>query len=844
MQFLTLQQNNMRTFFIDPSAGNDANNGLSFANRKKTISSVSGSLTAGDDVRIIANTEPINIGSCTWNQYGTITLPAGETAGLYNDGAWASPGTGVTISVPSTTIRREGANSALFTVANTYTGITKIASVSGLSASDLSAYSKINLWFQNSVGTTYANLSAFSLLLCSDSNGNVPVYSLSFPASIAPPASTWVPIVLDNVAPFSLATNINSITLSANRQIHTAATGVYIDNVFASKNIRLDGLISKNSTTNVDVVKPEFWWSPRSVTGNVLSVEQSPSIQNYAAAGGASRGYVGTTEVASGYVLYPFIQAATSSTATVVLNNMSIRIGTEALPITIGGGWDRDAMTQQISGVTWMGTTHNSQIFISQNDSRNIAYNNLGINRCQLSFRIIGTNATATSGATLKNVHVTGSRTLGFSFLGASSNYILSCCSGIQCGFTIASDAPLSIVSVLNLSAINVATVNSAGNGIITSQSHNNYFKDVIAVNNTESGILHQSNFCLFENVSCIRNEAEGMYLGSSGTVAAKNQIYNAYILNNGIASGATSNSGITIDIGATGNKFYNTQVLYNSGGSGAVSGGIAYTGSGGYDTLFYGLTTLGNRANGILTAFKFVQTTTTLQGDTFVYNWKSNETNKVTGWLGNNGTRLFSTNDQSNSNSHFMYTDNGSIEGTATSARSPGIGWIMNIGNATGTGTYFRGEQYPLTHNIKSVLCTANTPMTASLWVRRTNDTVTGKFVMRGYQIGGVDNDIKTYTTSASLTDWERLSIAFTPTQTGFVEFEMQTFATNYYATTAPTGILIWDDFNVTPATTVAATSGDYAFTAQGVVVSTPVSASSSSTPVVVPSEKSFVFC
>jgi hypothetical protein len=838
MQFLTLQQNNMRTFFIDPVDGNDANNGLSFANRKRTISSVSGSLTAGDNVRIIANTAPINIGSCTWNQYGTITLPAGETAGLYNDGAWASPGTGVTISAPSTTIRKEGVNSALLTVANTYTGTTKIASVSGLSATDLSAYSKINLWFQNSVGTTYANLSAFSLLLCSDSNGNVPVYSLPFPASIAPPVNTWVPIVIDNVAPFSLATNINSITLSANRQIHTASTGVYIDNVFASKNIRLDGLISKNSTTNVDVVKPEFWWSPRSVTGNVLSVEQSPSIQNYTATGGASRGYVGVTEVAAGYVLYPFIQAATSSSATGVLNNMSIRIGTEALPITIGGGWDRDTMTQQISGVTWMGTSHNIQIFISQNDSRNIAYNNLGINRCQNSIRIIGTNATATSGVTLKNVHVTGSRTQGIYMLTTSNSYILSCCSGIQCGFTTASDAPFSIANVLNLSAINIATANSAGNGIITSQCHNSYFKDVIAVNNSDSGILHQSNFCLLESISCFNNGAEGIYLGATGTVAANNKIYNAYVLNNGIAAGATSNSGITIDIGATGNKFYNTQVLYNSGGSGAVSGGIAYAGSGGYDTLFYGLTTLGNKANGVLTAFKFSQTTTALQGNTFVYNWTSNETNKATGWLGYNGTRLFSTNDQGNSNSHFMYTDNGSIEGTATSARSPGICWIMNVGNATGTGTYFRGEQYPLTHNIKSVLCTANTPTTASLWVRRTNDTVTGKFVINGLQIGGIDSDINVYTTSASLTDWERLNIAFTPTQTGFVEFEMQTFATNYYATTAPTGILVWDDFDVTPSTAIAATSGDYAFTAQGVVVSTPIVTTATAT------EKSFVFC
>lgn len=838
-----------RTFFVDPENGNDANDGFSFANRKRTINSAVATITAGDEVRVIANTPPVNIGVCTWNRFGTITLPAGETAGLYNDGVWGGAQAGITPSV-STTVRREGANSALLQATTTYTGTTKMASFSGLSANDLSAYSKINLWFYNQLGTTYANLSVFAIILCSDTNGNVPVYTLRFPNSVAPPPAAWVPITIDNGAPLSLATNINSITLSANRQIHTATTNVFIDNVFASKNIRLDGLISKNSTTDVDTLKPELWWGLRSVTGNIVTVDQSPSLNVQTS---PSEGYYGITETVSGYALSPMAQAATTSTTTGVLNSFSTRIGTTAEPIIVGGGWDRDTMTQQISGVSWLRSTHATQYFVSQSNTRNIIYNNIGVTRCEDGFRILGTAVNTTSGVYLNNVHVVGAREFGIYCVTTSSSYALSNCSGIQCGSTDTTDGGIILGGVYNLSAINCVGVNNYGAGIaINTGSFNTYGKNLICANNdvgtstNQAGLTLNSTNCRIENLSCINNDPYGLFVGSANK-ANRNTFVNSYIALNGSTTNANA-GGMTVDLG-TGNTFYNSIVYANSGAAGAtnINGGVILTGQAS-DTFFYNLTTQENKVGteivGIRTTFP---SSLDSVGDVFVKNWYPVDVltnNKVTGWNINDSIYVYSTNESDNANSHFVYTNTGQIEGTTLSARSPGICWQMDMQKfSSTTTTFFRDESTPLVHYIRNALCTANIPTTASLWVRRTNSTISGKFLVRGFQIAGV-SDVAVYTTSASLTDWEKLSIEFTPTETGFIEFEIHAFNSAPGALSAPTGILIWDDFNVTPSTTIAATSGDYGYIAQGVVVSTPISASGGSTPTPTSTEKSFVFC
>ena len=840
-----------RVFYVDPENGNDASAGITFATRRRTINSAVATLTAGDELRIIANLDPVNIGLCTWNSYGTITLPVGETVALYNDGQWRGPGSAFISSLgTSTTQNREGANAAFFTIQPTYTGTTKIASFSGFGPVDLSTYSKINLWF--AVGTTtatYANLSSFSLLLCSDNDGNVPVISLRFPPSNPLSAPVWVPLTLTlNDANFSGATSINSITLSSSRQYHTAAASVFVDNVFASKNVRLDGLISKNSTTNVDTSKPELWWAIRSVTSNVATLDQSPGVADYRDS--PAEGYFGATETVNAYALKPLIQTGTVTTGdTATLNAVAGRTGTTAEPIIIGGGWDRVAMAQQ-SGVSWLAASNNTQTFIEQSTSRDIVYNNLGFSRCGYGLELLGTSVTTTSGIYLNNVHFAAVRRVGFiTSTGNSYALVLSGCSATQCGAaTTLVDGGFLISSFFNVSAINCASVNCYGAGIdYQIFCNNSYGRNIICANNYTGGGTRPGGFnlnatnCKIENLSCINNFSYGLSIGRTNK-STNNTFVNTYVNGNGNTT-VTDAGGLVMHF-ACNNTFYNTLVTFNSGAAGANSpnGGVILT-SQAAETVFYNLSTQNNRVGSTPTSIKTAMAASSNTiGNIYIKNWNYNESTNVVGWNINDSTVVYSTN-QSNSGGHFAYTNNGTIEGTTVSARSPGICWQMNLQRFNNASTTFiRDETYPLVHDIKSILCTANIPMTASLWVRRTDGTVAGKFVARGFQINGIDNDVSVYTTAASLTNWERLSIALNPTETGFIKFEMQAFSSITGSRTSPTGILIWDDFNATPATTVAATSGDFAFIMQGVVVSTPVSASGSS--VATPTETSYMFC
>jgi hypothetical protein len=55
----------MTVYYIDHESGNNANNGQSFANRKKTFDSL-GTLLANDEIRIIASPDPVSVGSGQW----------------------------------------------------------------------------------------------------------------------------------------------------------------------------------------------------------------------------------------------------------------------------------------------------------------------------------------------------------------------------------------------------------------------------------------------------------------------------------------------------------------------------------------------------------------------------------------------------------------------------------------------------------------------------------------------------------------------------------------------------------------------------------------------------------
>src|SRR5437868_3168980 len=65
-----------KIFYVDIDNGSDGSSGLTFALRKKTISSAMSSMNPGDLVKVMASTDPVSTGqNATWTDLSsTVTL--------------------------------------------------------------------------------------------------------------------------------------------------------------------------------------------------------------------------------------------------------------------------------------------------------------------------------------------------------------------------------------------------------------------------------------------------------------------------------------------------------------------------------------------------------------------------------------------------------------------------------------------------------------------------------------------------------------------------------------------------------------------------------------------------
>ncbi len=74
-----------------------------------------------------------------------------------------------------------------------------------------------------------------------------------------------------------------------------------------------------------------------------------------------------------------------------------------------------------------------------------------------------------------------------------------------------------------------------------------------------------------------------------------------------------------------------------------------------------------------------------------------------------------------------------------------------------------------PVILSLAKVACAANSLVTVKAWMYRDNSGLTMRLVCKGGQIAGVDNDVTASVTTTNA--WEEETITFTPTETGVVE-------------------------------------------------------------------------
>lgn len=89
----------MTIWYLDPENGNDANDGTSFANRKKMLYNPSG-FADGDEIRIIKSPDPTSIGNATWEKDSTWIHD--DAYGRNTTGSFAGQASGTPTSVTDT----------------------------------------------------------------------------------------------------------------------------------------------------------------------------------------------------------------------------------------------------------------------------------------------------------------------------------------------------------------------------------------------------------------------------------------------------------------------------------------------------------------------------------------------------------------------------------------------------------------------------------------------------------------------------------------------------------------------------------------------------------------------
>ena len=124
----------------------------------------------------------------------------------------------------------------------------------------------------------------------------------------------------------------------------------------------------------------------------------------------------------------------------------------------------------------------------------------------------------------------------------------------------------------------------------------------------------------------------------------------------------------------------------------------------------------------------------------------------------------VFSQKHDQVADNHKVFMHGGLIS-SATDQRhtASGISWKIQP-----TSTE-RTSAWPVILSLAKVACSANNLVTVKAWMRRDNSGLTMRLVCKGGQIAGVANDVTASVTTTNA--WEELTITFTPTEIGVVE-------------------------------------------------------------------------
>ncbi len=745
----------MATFFLDLEGGNDANDGTTFANRWKTVTSgATAARTApGDTIKIMGSPAPSSLGiNATWtNKSSTLTL-ASALNSLITDCETAWTASANVTCTADTTYFRTGTKSAAEDIAGAF-GTGLVAYFDLGSNQNYSAYQGITLWVM--VRSAALAASTLSIRLCSDAAGVTTVDTLALPAIAI--VDSWVPVYVDKGS--ALGASIRSIALYAD--LDPGAVIVYLDNINTVKAagadaLHLRSLIGKNTSD-------ELWWGLREINGTALAIDGTP--YNYFGTNQrVGRGYWGTTESVTTYIRDPIVVAQTTGSFAAVQES-----GSAGNLITYSGGWNRTDMSTQTLE-TWVDGSGGWGTFWVTNNKDFIHVDK--INGVRWGYGLYHeSNGTGCTFGTVKMGHCT---TTGIYFRGGGITSATELTGYVSGGAAVASFIPSSCTITL------IRSISSGLSGSVTSgmdltfwpkcsvtalEIRNAAWYGLLPVASSE---LSHSTFGTIDASDC----------GQIGVSLNATSVQNTKV--GTVTCTANGNQGCTVGA-VTGRLQIDTMVCTNNVSEGLVGG----AGKGGH-VIIGSLTTSGNGSGVSLSTYPGIMD---------VLSSSISEASKVGGSSAATDTnplgRATFRNYLGVTGDHRSWVGGAVSHGTLVSEASvrhtaSGLAWKLSP-----THTIIDAVM-PLRIPIAKILCDV-TAVTVKIWLRRTNTGLTGILSCRGGQLAGVPNDL-TDSIGAAIDTWEEQTITFTPSEVGVVEIEVLAYGGATYS-------LYIDDLTVTQA-------------------------------------------
>lgn len=739
----------MSNFFLDPVNGNDANDGTTFANRWKTITSgaTAARIAPSDIIRIIKSYDPASLGNATWtNASATVTLAGAATQNIYLDGAWTAS---ANVTCTTSTTRKEGATSSNVAIAAAFT--TGLAAYFATGSLNLSSYQQISFYIRQSAGTLVSNAAWVSISLCSDTVGAVPVNTISVP--ILGALNTWHVFTVDTGG--ALGSSIQSIALTINTD--NGAQTFQIDNVIACKapgvGLTLSSLIGKNTGS-------EGWWSIRSINGTTVILEDNT---NTSAAAASSALYQGSTATVTTYALDALTVPSMASIAVTwgQVQDGGSDLGSNA--IKFSGGWDRTNMSTQ-TGVSYITTPNGLGLGLDCSSQPCIIFEKVAFSRferylltsprSQLQFEQINCSV-QTVGTTTAVIQVSGASLTLPSTLTITNVLACNCGAGgvasiISYGAGIAGLT----TTITNIDACTLASTAGASAGILV----------INQCNNTQTSIVN------------IRPSA-----ALNGYIAITGGQYNQITIT-GVMKEIAGSSGLYV--GGLTNTFDLSSATSFTNTGGFVGANVA----GGCNILMGSLSTGGPISGGNFFGGTFTGTITPSTSSPISFN--GSDISGAT--IGTVTSNLIVQKQAGSLTDNRTYTPQGNVTSDVTTRHTAsGISWKFAPAATLGVGPYA-----PLQVPIASIAVNASTLVTVNVYAYRSSTDLNIGMRVLGNRVGGVSQ--ATVFCSAAINTWQQITLTFTPSETGVVEI----VGLAYQTTTGAAGEVGYlDDMTITQA-------------------------------------------